>query len=196
MPDGSVFESIENVLLRIDEIKRRFGIRRTDWAMERSTSFQKTLEEKSAAAEDTLKSNEGEADGNGPYADIIKAASEQYRIPESLIRAVIKQESNFERAALSDKGAMGLMQLMPETALELGVEDPYDVEKNIFGGTRYLSEMIDLYEGNLNRALAAYNAGPHRVGERIPDIQETKNFIDSVLQYYNTFSKYTKGEVE
>jgi soluble lytic murein transglycosylase-like protein len=196
MSDGSVFESIENVLLRIDEIKRRFGIRRTDWEVERSPSFQKTLEEKSATAEEPHTSNAGEPEDQGPYADIIKTASQLYRIPETLIQAVIKQESNFEHTALSEKGAMGLMQLMPDTAHELGVEDPYDVEQNIFGGTHYLSDMIDLYEGNLNRALAAYNAGPYRVRERIPDIQETKNFIDSVLQHYNAFSKYSKGEVE
>ena len=86
------------------------------------------------------------------------------------------------------------MQLMPVTAEVLGVENPFDIEENIFGGTRYLRELINRYDGNLNRALAAYNAGPQRVKGVIPNISETVNFIDSVLRNYETFSKYEDNE--
>ena len=85
---------------------------------------------------------------------------------------------------------------MPDTAQVLGVEDPYDARQNIFGGTRYLNDLLEFYGGNLNRALAAYNAGPHRVGEEIPYIPETRNFVESVIRYYDDFSRYTDGEVE
>jgi soluble lytic murein transglycosylase-like protein len=85
---------------------------------------------------------------------------------------------------------------MPRTADLLGVENPYDAEENILGGTRYLRELINLYEGNLNRALAAYNAGPERAKGGIPDIKETKNFIDSVLRNYNRFSQYREERFE
>jgi len=107
---------------------------------------------------------------------------------------VIQQESDFKEDAVSKKGAQGLMQLMPGTAGLLGVEDPFDAEENIFGGTRYLRELIDLYGGNLNKALAAYNAGPNRVGDTIPRIPETVNYIRSVLDYYNQFSKSKESE--
>ena len=89
---------------------------------------------------------------------------------------------------------MGLMQLMPETADSLGVADPFNAEENILGGTKYLRELINLYKGNLNRALAAYNAGPGQVNEGIPNIQETKNFIKSVLRYYDSYSKFKNEE--
>jgi soluble lytic murein transglycosylase-like protein len=89
---------------------------------------------------------------------------------------------------------MGLMQLMPETARSLGVEDPFDPEENIFGGTRYLVDLINLYEGNLNKALAAYNAGPQRVTTRVPNIPETRGFVDAVLHFYEDYSKTTDEE--
>jgi soluble lytic murein transglycosylase-like protein len=202
MSDGSVFQSIENVLLRIDEIKRKFGVYYHVQGINRSSRFQDELNQ---ITENTEKRGVKSETGEGSivqgdykteldYADIIKAASEQYRLPASLIKAVIKQESNFDQSAISDKGALGLMQLMPETAQLLGVEDPFDVEENIFGGTHYLRQLINIYGGNLNKALGAYNAGPQRVKEEVPDIPETRNFIESVLKYYNSFSKYINIE--
>jgi hypothetical protein len=193
----NMFQSIERVLLRIEEIKQRFGV------TERSTGsgFQNILEEetKKVTGEELVDQERGDnydlrsdglrLDDSRSYDDVISAASEQYKIPEPLIRAVIKQESDFREDAVSQKGALGLMQLMPETADLLGVEDSFDVEDNIFGGTRYLRQMIDLYRGNLNKALAAYNAGPNRVNGKIPNIPETVEYIRSVLDYYNQFSK-------
>jgi soluble lytic murein transglycosylase-like protein len=128
------------------------------------------------------------------YETTIEAAADRFSLPSALIRAVIKQESNFDPRAVSHKGAMGLMQLMPETAESLGVEDPFDPDQNIFGGTRYLVDLINLYEGNLNKALAAYNAGPQRVKTRIPNIPETRDFVDAVLHYYERYSKTTDKE--
>lgn len=194
----SVFQNIDRVLQRIEEIKQRFGVRST--ASE--SGFGEILEEKttsapSADAEMALpeKKVAASAEGEtGRYNDVISAASERYSIPEPLIRAVIRQESDFREDAVSKKGAQGLMQLMPGTADLLGVEDTFDAEQNIFGGTQYLRELIDLYGGNLNKALAAYNAGPNRVGDTIPRIPETVNYIRSVLDYYNQFSKSKDSE--
>ncbi len=129
------------------------------------------------------------------YGNIIKTASDRFGIPESLIQAVIKQESGFNNSAVSSKGAMGLMQLMPETANSLGVENPFNPEENILGGTRYLVDLLNQYNGNLNLALAAYNAGPNRVENKIPGISETKDFIDSVLRHYQRYQKFTKEEL-
>ncbi|MCK4923843.1 MAG: lytic transglycosylase domain-containing protein [Spirochaetes bacterium] len=134
------------------------------------------------------------AKADSSYDEIIEAAAEQYRIPSALIRAVIKQESNFNAEAVSHKGAMGLMQLMPGTADLLGVDNPFDPEENLFGGTQYLVDLLGRYGGNLNKALAAYNAGPNRVQDNIPNFQETRNFVDSVLYYYESFSKTTDEE--
>jgi soluble lytic murein transglycosylase-like protein len=178
MSEEGVFQSIERVLLRIDEIKRRFGVNRTSG----QSNFREVLKQQE-------EKNASEESNKVTYGDIIKAASDRYKIPEELIKAVIKQESNFKEDAVSNKGAIGLMQLMPNTSDILGVEDPFDAEQNIFGGARYLRQLIDLYGGNLNKALAAYNAGPERVDSEIPDIPETVGFIESVLDNYDKFSK-------
>jgi soluble lytic murein transglycosylase-like protein len=176
MSEETVFQNVERVLLRIEEIKRRFGVNRNPG----QSDFQQVLEKQE---EKNIPENKV------TYDDIIKAASDRYRIPEELIKAVIKQESNFKEDAVSNKGAVGMMQLMPQTSDLLGVEDPFDAEQNIFGGTKYLRQLIDLYSGNLNKALAAYNAGPNRVNNDIPNIPETLGFIESVLDNYNKFSK-------
>jgi hypothetical protein len=128
--------------------------------------------------------------GAGLYDDIIEAAAEHFNIPSDVIRAVIKQESGYDREAVSHKGAMGLMQLMPQTAAMLGVENPFDARDNIFGGTRYLAQLLELYGGNLNKALAAYNAGSNRVADEIPDIPETVNFVDNVLENFEEYSNF------
>ncbi|MCK4797187.1 MAG: lytic transglycosylase domain-containing protein [Spirochaetes bacterium] len=114
--------------------------------------------------------------------DAIIKASKKYKISEDLIRAVITVESNYDQYGVSKAGAMGLMQLMPRTSLELGVEKPFDIYENVDGGTRYLKLMLNRYKGDLEKALAAYNAGPHKVDKAngIPNIQETKNYVQSI----------------
>ena len=118
---------------------------------------------------------------------IIQEAGRTYALPPSLIRAVIKAESNFASWAVSPKGAMGLMQLMPGTATFLGVQEPFNPRENIFGGCRYLRLLIDAFGGSLPLALAGYNAGFQRVvdcGYRVPDIKETRDFLTQVMGYY------------
>jgi len=115
----------------------------------------------------------------------VSRAAVKYNLPENLIKGVIKAESGYNPRALSRAGAQGLMQLMPATARELGVEDTFDIEQNIDGGARYLRKMIDRYDGNVAKALAAYNAGPGTVDRFKGDVpyRETIAYVDRVLKY-------------
>jgi len=119
-----------------------------------------------------------------PYLMIIKDAASKNELVKSLILAVIKVESGFDSQAVSRKGAMGLMQLMPGTASDLGVTNPLDPEQNIFGGAKYLSDCLKTFK-DLNLALAAYNAGPSRVAKlkRVPMIEETQKYVRDVIYY-------------
>lgn len=103
-----------------------------------------------------------------------------------LVRGIIEVESGYEPSALSPKGAMGLMQLMPGTASDLGVNDPWDPVQNIKGGTRYISWLLKKYNGNLEKALAAYNAGPNAVDyyNGIPPYQETQDYVRTIISRY------------
>lgn len=123
------------------------------------------------------------------YDDHIRRAARMYEVDPLLIKAVIKTESNFDRWAVSKKGAIGLMQLMPETAYDMNVANPYDPEDNILGGTCYLRKLLGLFKGDLSLALAAYNAGPTRVKEHggVPRIAETRRYIKKVLRHYKQY---------
>ena len=114
----------------------------------------------------------------------VAQVSKRYGLPEDLVHAVIKTESNYDQYAVSRAGAMGLMQLMPQTALDMGVKMPFDIEQNIEGGAKYLKQMLVRYDGNLEKALAAYNAGPHRVDavNGVPAIDETQDYVAKITK--------------
>jgi soluble lytic murein transglycosylase-like protein len=122
--------------------------------------------------------------------DSIKTAAQKYGLPQTLIRSVIKAESNFDVQAVSPAGAQGLMQLMPDTAKELGVKDAFDVESNVDGGSRYLKQMLNQFNGDIKLALAAYNAGPGTVKKygQIPPFRETQAYVQRVLKYVESAS--------
>ncbi len=128
--------------------------------------------------------------GSG-IGDIISRYARIYRIEEALVRAVIKVESDFNPQAVSSKGALGMMQLIPATAREMEVQNPLDPEENIRGGSRYLRQMLDQFDGNLELALAAYNAGPSAVRRHggIPPYPETINYVDRVKSYLNDYRR-------
>jgi soluble lytic murein transglycosylase-like protein len=117
-----------------------------------------------------------------PFEPLIAAYAGEHNVRADLVRAVIQAESAFNPLARSHKGAMGLMQLMPATAAELGVEDPYDPEQNISGGVRYLRSLLEQYSNNEELALAAYNAGPGAVDryDGVPPYRETRNYIERI----------------
>ena len=119
--------------------------------------------------------------------DIFNKASETYNVPVALLKAMAKQESNFDPNATSSSGAQGVMQLMPATAASLGVTNAYDPEQNIMGGAKYISQLLDKYDGDTTLALAAYNAGMGNVAKYggVPPFKETQNYVAKVTAYMN-----------
>lgn len=115
-------------------------------------------------------------------------AASAYGVDAKLLKAIAKQESNFTSNAVSSSGAIGVMQLMPQTAQSLGVTDAYDARQNIMGGAKYISSLISKYDGDISLALAAYNAGSGNVAKYggIPPFTETQNYVSKVLSYYNS----------
>ena len=124
------------------------------------------------------------------YDDIISGAAQKWGVDPALVKAVIQAESGFRTDATSPAGARGLMQLMPSTAASLGVSDPYDPEQNIYAGTRYLKGQLDRFGGDVEKALAAYNAGPAAVirYDGVPPYQETQNYVQRVLAYQDEYA--------
>jgi soluble lytic murein transglycosylase-like protein len=117
-------------------------------------------------------------------APLIETNAKTHEVKPELLRAVIEQESGYRPCAVSSKGAQGLMQLMPETSQELGVKDPFDPKENVSAGARFLKQLVDKYQGDLSKALGAYNAGSAAVDQAggVPEIQETQDYVDSILK--------------
>ncbi|USK60823.1 lytic transglycosylase domain-containing protein [Peribacillus asahii] len=135
---------------------------------------------------DAIPQTSSTPDKKTDYDAIITEAAALYKLPEKLIKSVIQQESNFNPDAKSYAGASGLMQLMPATARSLGVQNIFDPAENIMGGSKYLSNMLTKYDGDLEKALAAYNAGPGNVDKYggIPPFKETQNYVAKIMDTY------------
>jgi soluble lytic murein transglycosylase-like protein len=119
--------------------------------------------------------------------NVVRDASNRHRLDPDFVNSVIKAESNFKSRAVSPKGAQGLMQLMPDTASKLGVKDPFDPTANVEGGTAYLSQLLDRYKDDPIKALAAYNAGAHRVEQYhgVPPYRETREYVARIVRDFN-----------
>jgi len=139
----------------------------------------------------------GAADLRKLYDPIIKKAAGKFRIDPALVHVIIRAESNYESFAISDKGAMGLMQLMPATARQYGVNNVFDPAQNIEGGIRYLGDLVKLYNGQTRLVLAAYNAGQEAVRKYkgIPPYPETKAYIAGIMKSYQKPSVLAKNPV-
>lgn len=123
--------------------------------------------------------------GRTDYENYFQMAADTYQIPMNLLKAVAKAESGFNANAVSSCGAQGVMQLMPATARSLGVTNSFDPAQNIMGGAKYLRQMLDCFDGDISKAVAAYNAGPNAVKKYggVPPYQETQNYVTKVLGY-------------
>ena len=130
------------------------------------------------------------------YEKYIRNAALTHQLDPMLIKAVIKVESDFNPYAVSSSGAKGLMQLMPETAMDMEVGNLFDPQENINGGTKYLKNLLLAYDNDLSRSLAAYNAGPGKVDQDgpLPRIQETRDYVQRVIQFYRSYQQ--AGQVD
>ena len=198
---------VEAIQARISEIQRRFGIEGSVPGM--ASNFQRTLtaelkkKEEAVPAQKTAagtatKTEAGAAQAtshvgastelsgaSNETAHFIREAAAKYGLDSRLVAAVAEAESNGNQSEVSDAGAVGVMQLMPDTAAALGV-NPYDEKQNIEGGAHYLKQMLDAFGGDMKKAIAAYNAGPQAVKDYddVPPYAETQNYVNKVLDLY------------
>lgn len=135
--------------------------------------------------------HDAEAYGETLFYPIIFEAAYRYGVDPAIVKAIIQAESNYNPKAVSHKGAQGLMQLMPVTAREMGVKNVFSPQQNIHGGTAYFKKLLNRFNGNVKLALAAYNAGSHRVKQYkgVPPYEATRTYIQKVLQYHRTYSQ-------
>lgn len=183
MMDFGKIEAIQN---RIADIETRVGMRQKP--TKQIASFENLLadELKTSQSEKTVKASAEKTElSPAAYASVIGEAAQKYNVDPRLISAVAEAESSFTQNAVSSAGAVGIMQLMPETAASLGI-NPYDAAENIDGGTHYLRQMLDTFGGDVKKAVAAYNAGPQAVKDYngVPPYRETQGYVDKVLNLY------------
>ena len=192
-------EGLNSIIHRIDELNMRFGINTANYqenvnktAATGGVEQEKPqrLENGSFATElDEAMSMESRGavglNISGDTNSLIKEAAARYQVDPRLVAAVAQTESGGNQEAVSPAGAVGVMQLMPETAAGLGV-NPYDKRQNIEGGAKYLRQMMDTFGGDVQKAVAAYNAGPQAVKEYngIPPYRETQDYVNKVLDIY------------
>jgi soluble lytic murein transglycosylase-like protein len=173
----------------VDALERRFNAMITNFTKQLA-SLESSF---THAMSDLLKGYRSASLPAGPvrpvkFAGTIAIAAKRNELDPALLSAVIGQESGFQPRAVSSAGAIGLMQLMPETARELGVRDPFDPAQNVDGGAKYLRTLIDRYHGRLDFALAAYNAGPGAVDKfgGVPPYPETQAYVKNILSSYRS----------
>lgn len=156
-----------------------------------SEYYQKGLKKRTLAETFSSENSKRLKDRLQKYQYIIEAKAKKYNLDPKLLASLIRQESNFNPYAVSRCGAMGLGQLMPETARHLGVTDPFNAAQNIEGAAKYLREQLNDFGGNVNKALAAYNAGPAAVRKYggIPPYTETQNYVRAVRSNYALISE-------
>jgi len=187
LPDGGCLVYLKTGAVRFekDEIRRIIIYSTRDTVKERFISSLRMTPNNNSGAPVSLKT---------PYDNIINRAAKKHSVDPALIKAVIKAESNFNPTDTSCKGACGLMQLMPETARLLGVKSIYSPEENILAGTRYLRDMLYTFNGNTEKAIAAYNAGPTAVAryKNIPPYRETRAYVENVNRYYRKYRSARK----
>lgn len=181
---GPDLTNITRVLTRIDEINRQLMPNTYQQTQPLKSRFVDVLNDVERAKRVAKrKSNISGKTNYDELKDIITECAEKYNVDQELIRAMIQVESGWSTDAVSNKGAQGLMQLMPRTAAMLGVDDPFDPAQNIDGGTRYISDLTDKYRGDIEKALAAYNAGPARVDSgNIPEV--SKRYVKNIMAIY------------
>ena len=198
-----MMDSMYSIMRRINEIRQRFqpprqqapetqeAERRTGFGIEMDRRIGEQSPETSPL--EMIMGNDTRGDDGGGVemtSDALRGMARDYavrnRISPSLVTAVIETESSFNPRALSPRGAMGLMQLMPDTARELDVEDPFEPEQNIRGGVQLLRRLLDRYNGDYRMALAAYNAGEGAVARSggVPDYPETQEYVRRVIGAY------------
>lgn len=182
---GPNLSNVTRVLSRIEEINRRLM---PDLYQQQTAPIKSKFVEVMKDVERARRTSRTRSTISGKTSyeelkDIIDECAEKYNIDNELIRAMIQVESGWDTGAVSNKGAQGLMQLMPRTAAMLGVTDPYDPVQNIEGGVRYISDLQDKYRGDIEKALAAYNAGPARVDSgNIPEV--SKRYVKNIMAIY------------
>jgi soluble lytic murein transglycosylase-like protein len=188
--------SVEAAVARVGEIQsllaQAHGAPPAATQASTATSFQAQLQQAGAAGQAaavTPVANGGPVDGQ--FSDLINAAAAKYGLDPALLKGLIRQESNFDPNAGSPAGASGLTQLMPGTAASLGVTNPRDPAQAIDGGAKYLSQQLKAFDGDVRKALAAYNAGPGAVTRYggIPPYAETQNYVRAVMGFADEYRR-------
>lgn len=153
--------------------------------------YRKGVKKKTLAETFSTRFGGGLNDRMGKFKPLIEAKARKYDLDPNLLAALVRQESNFNPYAVSSCGAMGLGQLMPETARGLGVMDPFNATQNLDGAAKYLRQMLDTFGGNTKKALAAYNAGPGAVRKYggIPPYRETQNYVKAIMSHKGIMEK-------